>query len=80
MACRKCGGDHFNFVTCEQHAVRRAEQARLDRSPERFLRPREGGKDFGHRLYASEVNRANPNVVYIPRKSHPLYAPPKDAR
>lgn len=71
MACKRCGGDHFNFQKCGAAPVKR--------SPDRFYRPREGEKGFGNRLIQSEVNRANPNVVYIPRKDHPLYAPPKDA-
>ena len=79
MACKKCQGDHFNFVSCESHACKVAEEKRRERAPERFFRPREGEKDFGNRLQSSEVNKANPNVVYIPRKSHPHYVPPKDA-
>jgi len=74
MACKRCGGDHFNFTKCED-----ATKQVVKRAPDRFFRPREGEKDFGNRLLASEVNKANPNVVYIPRKDHPLYAPPKDA-
>lgn len=71
MPCKKCNCDHFNFQPCgTKPAVKRA--------PDRFYRPREGERDFGNRLLESEVNKANPNVVYIPRKQHPLYAPPKD--
>lgn len=77
MACKKCGGDHFNFVSCEQHAVKRAEQARRDRAPERFFRPREGERDFGNVTHTYQAHGAN--VVFIPRKSHPHYVPPKDA-
>ena len=71
MACKKCGGSHFNFVTCEQNAAKVAEQVRRERAPERFLRRREGERDFGHRLTESHVNGLN--VVYIPRREHPLY-------
>ena len=73
MACSKCGGNHFNFVRCADHAAKMAEQARRERSPVRVYRPREGERQFGHRLIQSEVNPASPNVVYIPRKNHPLY-------
>ena len=78
MACKRCNGDHFNFVSCEQHAAKVAEQARRDRAPERFLRPREGERNFGHRLHSSQVNgslsgKQGAEVVYIPRKEHPMY-------
>lgn len=71
MACKRCSGDHFNFVSCEAHAAKVAEERRRERAPQRFLRPREGERDFGNRVYASVPN--GPNVVYIPRKDHPLY-------
>jgi hypothetical protein len=71
VACKRCAGEHFNFVTCEDHADKLAEQARRDRAPQRFLRSRDGERDFGNRLTDSHVN--GPSVVYIPRKNHPLY-------
>jgi len=71
VACKRCSGEHFNFVTCDEHKAKVDEQKRRDRSPQRFLRPREGERDFGNRVYASQTN--GPNVVYIPRKDHPLY-------
>jgi hypothetical protein len=71
VACKRCTGEHFNFVSCEDHAAKVADQKRRERSPERFLRLREGERDFGNRIHSSETNGFN--VVYIPRKSHPLY-------
>lgn len=70
MACSKCGGDHWNFVSCASHAAEVAKQKVRDRAPERVNRPREGAKDFGNRLHGSQ---ARGQTVFIPRKSHPLY-------
>ena len=68
MACRRCKGDHFNFVSCEAHAEKQAASAARDKAPQRFLRPREGATDYGHRMTA---HRVIGNRVVIPRKDHP---------
>lgn len=65
--CEKCGRDHYPMQTCERAAA-------LARRPERFLRRRDGARDFGNRVItAFGRDQGNTIVTFIPRIEHPMY-------
>jgi len=78
--CKRCGQPHFNFQSCAEGAAAAAQAAR---QPVRFMRPREGERDFGNR-FSTRTGRDHGNTIvsFIPRDQHPMYLkpePPKEA-